>query len=90
MAAVISLPLVGRDHGWGPHAQRAPSRPNNASNSSVSHPNTIEGFWGPFKRGIVGSYKVSAKYPPLYIAEFQFRYNNRGNADIFGTAIKGA
>ena len=25
----------------------------------------------------------------LYIAEAQFRYNNRHNADIFGTAIAG-
>ena len=25
---------------------------------------------------------------PLYVAEFQFRYNNRENADIFGTAIR--
>ena len=24
-----------------------------------------------------------------YVAEFQFRYNNRMNEDIFGTAIKG-
>ncbi len=54
------------------------------------HTNTIEGFWSIFKRGIVGSYhKVSAKYLPRYIAEFQFRYNNRMNADIFGTAIEG-
>jgi IS1 family transposase/transposase-like protein len=52
------------------------------------HTNTIEGFWSIFKRGIVGSFhKVSAKYMPLYVAEFQFRYNNRRNADIFGTAI---
>jgi hypothetical protein len=35
-------------------------------------------------------HKVSAKYVPLYLAEFQFRYNNRFNADIFGTAIEGA
>jgi Transposase zinc-ribbon domain len=34
-------------------------------------------------------HKMSRKYMPLYVAEFQFRYNNRGNADIFGTAIKG-
>jgi hypothetical protein len=26
---------------------------------------------------------------PLYVAEFQFRYNNRENADIFATAIAG-
>jgi len=38
--------------------------------------------WSIFKRGIVGSFhKVSAKYMPLYVAEFQFRYNNRFNAD---------
>ena len=54
------------------------------------HTNTIEGFWSIFKRGIVGSFhKVSAKYMPLYVAEFQFRYNNRFNDDIFGTAIEG-
>ena len=26
---------------------------------------------------------------PEYVAEFQFRYNNRDNADIFGAAIAG-
>jgi len=42
-----------------------------------------------FKRGIVGSFhKVSAKCLPLYVAEFQFRHNNRLNADIFGEAVK--
>jgi hypothetical protein len=52
--------------------------------------NTIEGFWSNFKRGAVGAFhKVSAKYMPLYVAEFQFRYHNRFNADIFGTAIGG-
>jgi transposase-like protein len=53
------------------------------------HTNTIEGFWSIFKRGVVGTFhKVSAKYLPLYIAEFQFRYNNRENEDIFGEAIR--
>jgi hypothetical protein len=43
-----------------------------------------------FKRSIVGSYhKVSRKYLPLYVAECQFKYNNRFNDDIFGTAIEG-
>jgi IS1 family transposase len=54
------------------------------------HTNTIEGFWSIFKRGVVGTFhKMSRKYMPLYVAEFQFRYNNRENADIFGTTIKG-
>ena len=33
--------------------------------------------------------KISRKYLHLYVAEFQVRYNNRENADIFGMAIKG-
>jgi transposase-like protein len=54
------------------------------------HTNTIEGFWSLIKRGIVGNFhKVSKKYLHLYVAEFEFRYNNRHNADIFGTAIEG-
>jgi transposase-like protein len=54
------------------------------------HTNTIEGFWSMIKRGVMGSYhKVSKKYLPLYVAEFQFRYNNRLNNDIFGEAIRG-
>ena len=52
------------------------------------HTQTIDGFWSLLKRGIMGSFhKVSRKYLPLYVAEFEFRYNNRGNPDIFGTAI---
>jgi transposase-like protein len=54
------------------------------------HTNTIEGFWSILKRGVVGTFhKVSAKYMPLYVAEFQFRYNNRLNHDIFGAVIGG-
>src|SRR5579871_1099628 len=52
------------------------------------HTNTIEGFWSLVKRRMVGTFhKVSAKYLPLYVAEFSWRYNNRLNDDIFGTAI---
>jgi transposase-like protein len=54
------------------------------------HTQTIEGFWSIFKRGVMGTFhKMSAKYMPLYVAEFQFRYNNRENANIFGAAISG-
>ncbi len=52
------------------------------------HTNTIEGFWSIVKGGIVGTlHKVSRKYLPLYVNEFEFRYNNRMNPDIFGAAI---
>jgi hypothetical protein len=53
------------------------------------HTQTIEGFWSLIKRGVVGTFhKVSRKYLPLYVAEFQFRYNNRENDDIFAEAIR--
>jgi ISXO2-like transposase domain len=40
--------------------------------------------------GPIGTFhKMSRKYMPLYVAEFQFRYNNRFNPDMFGTAISG-
>ena len=55
----------------------------------IVHTTTIEGFWSMVKRGIVSSFhKVSAKYLPLYVNEFEFRYNNRMNPDIFGAAIR--
>jgi transposase-like protein len=52
------------------------------------HTQTIEGVWSLVKRGMVGTFhKVSAKYLPLYVAEFSWRYNNRLNDDIFGAAV---
>jgi ISXO2-like transposase domain len=37
-----------------------------------------EGFWSIIKRGVLGTFhKVSKKYIPLYVAEFQFRHDNR-------------
>lgn len=55
------------------------------------HTNNIESFWALLKRGVIGNYhQFSKKYLPLYLAEFQFRHNNRREADIFGKAIAGA
>ena len=52
------------------------------------HTQTIDGFWSLLKRGIIGTFhNVSRKYLPLYVAEFEWRYNNRNNEDIFGQAI---
>jgi len=54
------------------------------------HTHTIEDFWSIIKRGVVGTFhKVSKKYLPIHVAEFQFSYNSRENADPFRTAIGG-
>ena len=82
---------------WVGYNHIAPEFPHGTVNHAAGqyvvgaiHTNTIEGFWSIFKRGVVGTFhKMSRKYMPLYVAEFQFRYNNRENPDIFGTAIGG-
>lgn len=54
------------------------------------HTANIDSFWALLKRGVVGTYhNVSRKYLPLYLAEFQFRHNNRDNPDVFDLAIAG-
>src|SRR5215211_2661204 len=43
-----------------------------------AHTNTAEGYFSILKRGIVGVYHhVSAEHLKRYLAEFDFRYNNR-------------
>jgi transposase-like protein len=50
--------------------------------------NGVEGIWSLFKRGIVGQFhKVSAKYLPLYLDEFAFRFNNRGEYDLMDRVL---
>jgi transposase-like protein len=40
--------------------------------------NTIEGFWGIMKRGIIGVYQMaSRKHLQKYVDEFVWRYNTR-------------
>src|SRR5205823_197424 len=44
----------------------------------VIHTNTIEGYFSIFKRGMRGVYQhCSEKHLHRYLAEFDFRYNNR-------------
>jgi transposase-like protein len=46
------------------------------------HTNTIEGFFSLLKRGVVGTFhQVSRKHLPLYLAEFDHRYNTRKTTD---------
>jgi hypothetical protein len=42
------------------------------------HSNTVEGYFSIFKRGMKGVYQHCAeKHLHRYLAEFEFRYNNR-------------
>jgi transposase-like protein len=48
------------------------------------HTTTIEGAFGLFKRGLVGSFhQISRKHLDRYLDEFEFRYNNRRNPSLF-------
>jgi len=43
-----------------------------------AHTNTVEGYFSIFKRGIYGTYHhISAQHLKRYLAEFDFRYNER-------------
>jgi hypothetical protein len=45
---------------------------------SKVHTNTLEGYFSIFKRGLVGVYQhCSEAHLHRYLAEFDFRYNNR-------------
>jgi len=50
------------------------------------HTNTLEGFFSIFKRGIIGVYQhIDAKHLDRYLAEFDFRMNNRAKLGIDDT-----
>src|SRR6266576_1918485 len=52
------------------------------------HTNTIESAFSLFKRGIVGSFhSVSGKHLPRYLSEFEYRFNRRKDANIFGQTV---
>lgn len=56
------------------HARREYARGN-------IHTNSIEGFWGQFKRSVRGTYHfVSKQHLQSYLDEFAFRYNLRNSA----------
>ena len=52
------------------------------------HTNGVENVWSLFKRGITGVFhKVSAKYLPLYLNEFSFRFNNRDQFNMMDLVL---
>jgi len=61
----------------------------------IVHTNTVEGFYSAFKRGMKGIYQhCSENHLHRYVAEFDFRYNNRirlGVDDVTrtGNALRG-
>ena len=53
------------------------------------HTNSVEGVWSLFKRSLIGAFhKMSAKHMDRYLEEFEWRFNNRDNPDIFIDALK--
>ncbi len=49
----------------------------------TAHTNTIEGFFSVFKRGMNGVYQhCSSDHLQRYLAEFDFRYNNRAALEV--------
>lgn len=69
-----NLPELGFKHGYVAHAK-------DQWRNGIHCTNTIEGFWARLKLSIKGTHvHVSKKHLPKYLAEFEFRYNNRGEA----------
>jgi hypothetical protein len=52
------------------------------------HTNTIESAFSLFKRGVTGSFhRVSHKHLQRYLYEFEYRFNRRKVADVFGETV---
>ena len=55
-----------------------------------THTNTNEGFWGMAKRAGNGSHHhYTLVHAPKYICKARYKYNQRSNADAFGTFLLG-
>src|SRR5262245_28214870 len=64
------------DHGKHEYARYEDGRP-------TIHTNTVEGYFSVFKRGMRGTYQhCKEKHLHRYLAEFDFRYNNRSRLGV--------
>jgi hypothetical protein len=64
------------DHSKDEYARYEDGRP-------VIHTNTVEGYFSVFKRGMRGVYQhCKEKHLHRYLAEFDFRYNNRSKLGV--------
>lgn len=81
--AYRTIPSTGRVHGTVNHISKEWVRGN-------IHTQGLEGFWSLLKRGIIGSFhQVSVKHLDRYISEFQFKFNNRREENIFAAVVIG-
>jgi transposase-like protein len=72
--AYKKLPKLGYESHRVKHGKKVYVRGN-------THTNTIEGFWGQFKRSIKGTHhSISKKHLQSYLNEFAFRYNLRASS----------
>lgn len=54
-----------------------------------THTNGVENVWSLFKRAVTGTFhKVSAKYLPLYLNEFAYRFNNRESFNMMDRVLE--
>lgn len=75
---------------WAPYPHEVVTHSNDEYVRGEVHTQNIDSFWALLKRGIIGTYhNVSKKYLPLYLNEFQWRFNHRKDEDIFFTALRG-
>jgi transposase-like protein len=83
-------PNTIRAAGWRPLHQTVAHRKLEFIRGVV-YTNTIEGAFGLFKRGLVGTYhQLSHKHLDRYLQEFEYRYNNRKAPNLFGKVTNNA
>jgi transposase-like protein len=81
--------VVGKDfaaHEAVNHTQGEYARKSRKVKGVVAHTNTVEGYFGLLKRGLVGTYHhVSEQHLQRYVTEFDFRFSNRVSLGVNDT-----